>query len=123
MAAYLQQVLDLSGFSAYTQGLNATANATVTSTSPPAAAAPTMPADISGLLTLLLSFSGLREWLKIFVLGGFFESCRRMFSWLYMKVNEGLYINAYFEEDDASYGTWLSFLPSFLDPDQLRPSI
>lgn len=38
---------------------------------------------LSSLFTLLMSFSGLRDWLKLFVLGGALETLRRVASSLW----------------------------------------
>ena len=58
----------------------------------------------SDLLTLLFSVSALREWLKLIVIGGLVETCRRLFSELYRRLDDAFFITATFEEDDESFG-------------------
>jgi mitochondrial chaperone BCS1 len=78
------------------------------STGNAATAAPTapltMPTDLSSLIALLFSLSALREWLKLMVIGGVFESCRRLFSYSWGKFIDSFWITAQFHEDDSSYG-------------------
>ncbi|KAJ7705391.1 P-loop containing nucleoside triphosphate hydrolase protein [Mycena rosella] len=92
--------------------------------SAPAAAATTaatgtalaMPTDLSSLLALLLSFSALRDWMKLAVLGGFIELCRRFVFGGYATLVGAFFITASFEEEDASYSwmlVWLSKQPSW----------
>ncbi|KAK0199841.1 hypothetical protein DFS33DRAFT_1365358 [Desarmillaria ectypa] len=114
MATYLQQFLG---------GLAPLLNSTVvqvtntTSALPQATVSPlVIPTDLSSLISLLFSFSALRDWLKLIVLGGFFETCRRVIFTQYAKFVDTFYLNATFEEDDPSYGwmmVWLSKQPSW----------
>ncbi|KAK0437806.1 P-loop containing nucleoside triphosphate hydrolase protein [Armillaria borealis] len=114
MATYLQQILG---------GLAPLLNSTVvevtntTSALPQATVAPlAIPADLSSLISLLFSFSALRDWLKLIVLGGFFETCRRVIFTQYAKFVDAFHITATFDEDDPSYEwmmVWLSKQPSW----------
>ncbi|PBK71451.1 P-loop containing nucleoside triphosphate hydrolase protein [Armillaria solidipes] len=114
MATYLQQILG---------GLVPLLNSTVvevtntTSALPQATVAPlSIPADLSSLISLLFSFSALRDWLKLIVLGGFFETCRRVIFTQYAKFVDAFHITATFDEDDPSYEwmmVWLSKQPSW----------
>ncbi|KAJ7901609.1 P-loop containing nucleoside triphosphate hydrolase protein [Mycena leptocephala] len=75
-----------------------------------------MPTDLPSLLTLLLSFSALREWAKLAIIGGFIEICRRFVFGGYTKVVNSFFITACFEEQDSSYEwmmVWLSKQPSW----------
>jgi len=65
-----------------------------------------LPGDISSLISFLISFSALREWLKILVFGSVLESLRRVAFHLYYKVYNSFFITARFDEDDASYGAY-----------------
>ncbi|KAK0444217.1 uncharacterized protein EV420DRAFT_1574822 [Desarmillaria tabescens] len=115
MATYLQQILG---------GLAPLLNSTVVEVANATSAVPqatiesplTIPTDLSSLISLLFSFSALRDWLKLIVLGGFFETCRRVIFTQYAKLVNAFYINATFEEDDPSYEwmiVWLSKQPSW----------
>ena len=83
--------------------LNATTagNATVAS---PTATPFTMPTNLSGLVALLFSLSALRDWLKLIIIGGFFETCRRLIFSTWGTVIRSFWVTAYFKEDDSSYG-------------------
>lgn len=103
MTTYLQQILG---------GLVPLLNSTVvevtntTSALPQATVPPlAIPADLTSLISLLFSFSALRDWLKLIVLGGFFETCRRVIFTQYAKFVDAFHITATFDEDDPSYGT------------------
>jgi mitochondrial chaperone BCS1 len=85
-------------------------NATTAAATTPAPL--TMPTDLSSLIALLFSFSALRDWLKLVLIGGVFETCRRLFYYSWNKVVDSFWITAQFHEDDASYGVWL-FLAIF----------
>lgn len=114
MATYLQQILG---------GLAPLLNSTVvevtntTSVLPQATVAPlAIPSDLPSLISLLFSFSALRDWLKLIVLGGFFETCRRVIFTQYAKFVDAFHITATFDEDDPSYEwmmVWLSKQPSW----------
>lgn len=69
--------------------------------------APAAPTDLSSLIAFLFSFSALRDWFKLLIIGGFLETCRRYFFTFYNKVIESFFITATFEEGDSSYGEHL----------------
>jgi len=63
-----------------------------------------MPTDSSSLFTFLYSFSALRDYLKLIVLGGAFETLRRLYSASYRSLVDRFFMTVTFESDDASYG-------------------
>lgn len=65
-----------------------------------------MPKDLSSFFTLLFSFSALRDWLKLIVIGGFFETCRRLIFATYSKITDSFFISASFDQGDASYSPY-----------------
>ncbi|GJE98557.1 P-loop containing nucleoside triphosphate hydrolase protein [Phanerochaete sordida] len=73
-----------------------------------AAAAVASPLSVPNLMSFLLSFSALREWLKLLVIGGLIETCRRLCMQSWTAFIESFWITACFEERDVSY-TWLLF--------------
>ena len=77
--------------------VDATQNSTVTATPLK------IPTDFSSLLTFIYSFSALRDYLKLVVLGGAFETLRRLYSASYRSLVDRFFITATFESDDASY--------------------
>ncbi|KAF9006168.1 P-loop containing nucleoside triphosphate hydrolase protein [Cyathus striatus] len=90
---------------------NDSANSTAT-------AVPQIPSDLPSLLTFLISLSAMRDWLKLIVIGGFFETCRRFIFSLYYKIYNSFFITAHFQEDDSSYDwmmVWLSKQPSWAE--------
>ncbi|KAF8645067.1 hypothetical protein AX16_008125 [Volvariella volvacea WC 439] len=75
-----------------------------------------IPTTLPGLVKLLFSFSALRDWLKLIVIGGFFESCRRLASYLYRKIVDSFFLTVTFTEDDDSFDwmmVWLSKRPAW----------
>jgi len=109
--------------------INATTqNATASATNPMK-----MPTDFSSLLAFLYSFSSLHDYVKLIVLGGAFETLRRLYSASYKNLMDRFFISATFESDDVSFGEhsfphapvteliqhldwmmfWLSSLPQF----------
>ncbi|KAJ7621197.1 P-loop containing nucleoside triphosphate hydrolase protein [Roridomyces roridus] len=120
MAALLPLVQQLlSGFAP--QDLNASApNVThVSSTTG------TPPLSLSSLITLVLSFSALRDWMKLVVLGGIIEMCRRFVFGGFNKFIGSFFITACFEEQDSSYEwmmVWLSKQPSWSKARQVQVS-
>ncbi len=79
---------------------NATTNTTLsssTSTSP-------FSATVSSLVSMFLSFSALRDWLKLIIVGGAIESARRLCFSLWYYIIESVWVTASFDEDDSSYG-------------------
>jgi mitochondrial chaperone BCS1 len=77
---------------------NATQNATAADT------AMKMPTDFSSLLAFIYSFSALRDYLKLIVLGGALETLRRLSSASYANLVDRFFITATFESEDLSYG-------------------
>jgi mitochondrial chaperone BCS1 len=65
-----------------------------------------LPKDLSTFIALLFSYSALRDWLKLIVLGGFFETCRRLVFAAYDKVVNSFFICASFDQSDASYSVY-----------------
>ena len=55
------------------------------------------------ILSLFLSFSALRDWLKLIVIGGVVETSRRLCLKLWSTFIEAFWITASFEEHDDSY--------------------
>ncbi|KAF8892221.1 hypothetical protein BD779DRAFT_1670549 [Infundibulicybe gibba] len=77
---------------------------------------PKLALGVAPILRMLLSHSALREWLKLLILGGALETCRRIVHLLYRKVAESFMVTAHFNENDASYDwmmVWLSKQPSW----------
>lgn len=64
----------------------------------------------SSLVTLLLSFNALSDWLKFLIIGGLFESCRRVLFFVWKYLANSLWITVEFEQEDATFGT---ISPSF----------
>ncbi|RDB23454.1 putative mitochondrial chaperone BCS1-B [Hypsizygus marmoreus] len=86
---------------------------------------PALPGDFSSLLTLLFSFSALRDWLKLIVIGGVFESCRRLATTAYRRFIDSFFITATFDQGDDSYDwmmIWLSKQPSWAEARDLQIS-
>ena len=62
--------------------------------------------NIASLLSLILSFNGLGDWLKLFILGGLIESARRLATTAYKSLLESFLITVHFDGDDIPY-SWL----------------
>ncbi|TRM69869.1 P-loop containing nucleoside triphosphate hydrolase protein [Schizophyllum amplum] len=97
---------------------DAAANATVTSMGGSATLAGgiSQVGLLSPLVTLFLWFSKLPDWLKLLIVGGVVESCRRTMFSFYNRVLSAFFITATFEEDDDAYDwmmIWLSKQPSW----------
>ncbi|KAG7089762.1 hypothetical protein E1B28_011416 [Marasmius oreades] len=74
------------------------------------------PNNLSSFIGLFFSFSALRDWLKLIVIGGVIETCRRSLFMLYDKAMRSFWMNAYFEDEDAVYDwmmLWLAKQPSW----------
>ncbi|KAG9103524.1 hypothetical protein FRC07_009972, partial [Ceratobasidium sp. 392] len=75
--------------------------------------------SVSGLgplLTLLLSFSGLRDWLKLIVLGGALETLRRIASSCWEWALSSFFLTIHLDNDDTAYDwmmVWLSLQPAW----------
>ena len=61
-------------------------------------------ATVSSLISVFLSFSALRDWIKLIIVGGLIESARRLCFGLWYYTLESVWITASFDEDDSSYG-------------------
>ncbi len=66
---------------------------------------PLLPNDLPSLILFFFSFSALREWLKLLVVGSALEMLRRVVFYAYRKIYESFFITALFEDDDSSYGS------------------
>lgn len=60
--------------------------------------------SLGSLITFILSFAALRDWIKLFLIGGALEVCRRLLYWIYESGIEGFFMYATFKEDDDAYG-------------------
>ena len=79
-----------------------------------AAAETAAPLNLSTLLSFLLSFSALRDWLKLFIIGGAIETCRRTCISLWAWFMESFWITACLDERDMSYSKSVSFLLMYI---------
>lgn len=59
--------------------------------------------SIPTFITSLLTISALRDWLKLFIIGGVIEFCRRIVVQSYHTVYNWFFITAVFMEDDESF--------------------
>ncbi|KAI0047928.1 P-loop containing nucleoside triphosphate hydrolase protein [Auriscalpium vulgare] len=94
--------------------LNATvSNATMTG----ASSAPLgTPFNLTSLIAWINSFSALRDYFKLIILGGAFETLRRFYSFSYVSLVDRFYISASFESEDDTFDWmmfWLSSLPQW----------
>ena len=60
--------------------------------------------SIATLATILLSITGLQDWAKLFLIGGVFETCRRLAFQAWYDITDSFWITVDFEEGDDSYG-------------------
>lgn len=75
-----------------------------------------VPGSIGELWTMLVAFSALRDWLKLIVLGGAVETCRRALSFAWASFLSSFFLTAHFEENDTSYDwmiVWLGQHPAW----------
>ena len=72
-----------------------------------------MPTDFSSLIAFIYSFSALQDYLKLIVLGGAFETLRRLYSASYNGFMDRFFITATFHSDDSSFGEHFPSLTSF----------
>jgi chaperone BCS1 len=70
-----------------------------------------LPSDLSSMITMLMSFSALRDWLKLIVFGGVVETCRRLLFSLWHTIVSSFWITVEFEEGDSSFGIFSSTNP------------
>ncbi|KAG8774144.1 hypothetical protein FRC12_002151 [Ceratobasidium sp. 428] len=71
---------------------------------------------LGSLVTLLLSFSGLRDWLKLIVLGGALETLRRCASSCWEWALGAFFLTIHLDNDDIAYDwmmIWLSHQPAW----------
>ncbi|KII85922.1 hypothetical protein PLICRDRAFT_44349 [Plicaturopsis crispa FD-325 SS-3] len=90
-------------------------NATCSGT-PVTAAAQGAPKDLSSLISMLFSLGGVVDWLKLIVLGGALETCRRFAFKLWDYFLSSFFVTAHFEQEDMSFVWmmhWLSKQPSW----------
>jgi mitochondrial chaperone BCS1 len=80
---------------------NASTSANVTETVISSSSLP--PLTFSSIVSLLLSFSALRDWLKLIVIGGVIETSRRLSMRLWASFVESFWLTACFEQNDISY--------------------
>ncbi|CAE7227372.1 unnamed protein product [Rhizoctonia solani] len=72
--------------------------------------------SLSSLFTILLSFSGLRDWLKLFILGGALETLRRIASSSWGWAIASFFVTVHLDNDDTAYDwmmIWLSLQPAW----------
>ncbi|KAJ1306348.1 hypothetical protein OPQ81_007355 [Rhizoctonia solani] len=72
--------------------------------------------SLSSLFTLLLSFSGLRDWLKLIILGGALETLRRIASSFWGWATGSFFVTIHLDNDDVAYDwmmIWLSLQPAW----------
>lgn len=60
--------------------------------------------SLATLATVLLSFTGLQDWIKLFLIGGVFETCRRLVLQAWYELTDSLWVSVDFEEGDDSHG-------------------
>ena len=58
--------------------------------------------------SLVTSLAAFRDWVKLFLLGGLFETFRRLLSVLLHDLTESLFVTAEFDEHDETY-VWMTF--------------
>jgi chaperone BCS1 len=91
---------------------NVTATPNATASATPFA----IPTSFSSLITFIYSFTALRDYLKLIVLGGALETLRRLYSVSYHHLMDWFFITATFDSEDVSFDWmmfWLSSLPQF----------
>jgi chaperone BCS1 len=69
-----------------------------------------LPTDIGSLITFVLSLGALRDWIKIFLLGGLLESARRFFTYLYSELWEAFLLTVEIDADDQAHSWMLLWL-------------
>lgn len=77
--------------------MNATQNTTASATPL------TMPTTFSSFLAFLYSFSALHDYFKLIVLGGAFETLRRLYSSSYTNLVNRFFVTATFDSHDISF--------------------
>ena len=98
---FQQTLAGIMGGNQFNQTLSDVAqNVTVTNST---TTSPASPLNLPALLSFLLSFSALRDWLKLIVIGGVIETCRRFGLKLWSSLVESFWITACFDERDTCY--------------------
>ncbi|KZP19387.1 P-loop containing nucleoside triphosphate hydrolase protein [Athelia psychrophila] len=75
-----------------------------------------LPMSLPGLFSLILSLPGLRDWLKLLLLGSIFETFRRFSSIIWSSIVNSFFITAQFKDEDCSYDwmmVWLAKQPGW----------
>lgn len=75
--------------------------------------------SVATLATALLSVTGTRDVLKLFLIGGAFETCRRTASQAWHDFVDSIWITVNFEEGDSSYGVCSISSFTAVTPDHL----
>jgi len=72
--------------------------------------------SIATLATILLSFAGFQDWLKLFLIGGFFETFRRAAFQAWHDIVDWFWVTVDVEEGDDSYGerSHISVTPAWM---------
>lgn len=83
------------------QVMNATADTNATEIAGDPTTLP--PLNLSSIVSFLLSFAALRDWLKLIVIGGIIETCRRCGMRLWTTFMESFWLTACFDDSDISY--------------------
>lgn len=81
---------------------NATANPNATETAGDSTTLPRL--NLSSILSFLLSFAALRDWLKLIIIGGIIETSRRCGLRLWATLIDSFWLTACFDDNDTSYG-------------------
>lgn len=84
-----------------------------------------MPRDFAAVITLLLSFGALRDYVKILVLGSLLETARRLATSAYDFILGSFVYTFHFEGHEIPYGwlmVWLSNHPSWSNTRNLQVS-
>lgn len=107
----VQQLLRLTGSGGMSSSPESNSSIPVSPATPLA-----LPSDVSSLIGLLFSFTALRDWLKLIVIGSFLETCRRFVFSIWRTTIDSFFITAQFKEEDSSYDwmmVWLSKQPAW----------
>ncbi|KAI0769155.1 P-loop containing nucleoside triphosphate hydrolase protein [Irpex lacteus] len=98
------------------QGGQSNVTASTNSTEPTPGSTGLPPLNFSSIVSFLLTFAALRDWLKLIVIGGVIETCRRGGMRLWATFVESFWLTACFDENDVSYTWalyWLSKQPTW----------
>ena len=71
-----------------------------------------IPTDLLSLTAFISSFSAIRDYLKLIIIGGAFETLRRLSFASFTSLLDRFFITATFESDDSSFGEYP--LPHYL---------